>query len=76
MSHTRWKTPHVEAPKVYLKSLNFSVWYDTGKLLRKLSVEDAEKQRLIKVEIEVVGFGGEYYAATITIKNSKVRITI
>ena len=76
MSYTRWKTPHVEAPKVYLKTPNFVVWYDSGKVMKRLSVDDAIKQRLIEVDYTPVSFGGDYYAATLIIKNSKIRITI
>jgi len=78
MSYFRIKSSNfAHSPKVYLRAgARFSIWLDSGKLLRRLTLDHAVKQSYVHYEDGRVAFGGEEYQAILTIRNSKIRITI
>jgi hypothetical protein len=66
-----------DMPKLYLaKGTCFEIWMDSGRVMRRMKLEDALKQGYVFYEESRQAFGGEEYAAVLIIRNSKVRITI
>jgi hypothetical protein len=76
-STTRPKAFQTQGATVYLKAgQTFSIWLDSGRVMNRLTLDQAVSRSVIHYEEKRFAFGGDEYAARIILRTHKAIITI